>query len=136
MIGLVLVSHGNLAQVLLDTAKEIVGPIEPAVALVIARHQSLEDVESRLKSAVKEVDRGDGVLVLADMFGGTASNVSLRLLDDYDVEVVTGVNLPMLLKLSGVMAQAEDLTALAQLLKFYGQRNVMVASDVLKERSA
>lgn len=136
MIGLVLVSHGKLAPVLLETAAEIVGPIEPAIAIAIHRHQSCEDVEAIIRDAVERVDRGAGVLILADMFGGTACNISLRLLGAHDVEVVTGVNLPMLLKLSGVIAGSEDLAALAQLLKYYGQRNVMVASEVLKERAS
>lgn len=136
LIGLVLVSHGSLARVLLETATEIVGRIEPAVALNIERHQSLQDVEKHLRQAVRSVDRGSGVLILADMFGGTASNVALGLLGDHNVEVVTGFNLPMLLKLSGILATSTDLAALAQLLKFYGQRNVLVASEVLKEKGS
>lgn len=136
VIGLVLVSHGNLGQVLLDTATEIVGPIEPVVALAIERHQSCDDVEARLRTAIAEVDRGGGVLILADMFGGTACNVSLRIHGEHPVEVVTGVNLPMLLKVASEMRNTEDPQALAQLLKYYGQRNIMVASDVLTEREA
>lgn len=134
VIGLVLVSHGALAQTVLDTASEIVGRIEPATALAIARHESLEDIQDRLRSAVRRVDRGYGVLILADMFGGTASNVSLELLGDLEVEVVTGFNLPMLLKLSSVMKTSTDLSSLAQLIKYYGQRNVLIATEVLKER--
>ena len=136
VIGLGLVSHGELAPVLLDTASEIVGPIEPAIAIAIHRHQSCEDVEAIIRDAVERVDRGAGVLILADMFGGTASNVSLRLLGAHEVEVVTGVNLPMLLKVSSLLEGSDDLAALAQLLKYYGQRNVMVASEVLKERAS
>lgn len=134
MIGLVLVSHGDVGRVLLETAGEIVGPIEPAIALTIARHQSCDDIEARLRAAVLQVDRGDGVLILADMFGGTACNISLRIIEDVHVEVVTGVNLPMILKVSGELSGTNDLQSLAQLLKYYGQRNIMVAGDLLKER--
>lgn len=136
MIGLVLVSHGELGQVLLQTAREIVGPIEPAQALTIARHQACDEIETRLLRAVQETDQGQGVLILADMFGGTACNVALRIIDEHRAEVVTGMNLPMLLKLSTELRQNEDLSALAQLLKYYGQRNIMVAGDILKARDA
>lgn len=136
VIGLVLVSHGSLAQTVLETASEIVGRIEPATALAIARHESLRDIEDRLRAAVRRVDRGYGVLILADMFGGTASNVALELLGDLEVEIVTGFNLPMLLKLSGVMRTSTDLGAVAQLIKYYGQRNVLIATEVLKERGS
>ena len=135
MIGLVLVSHGDLGQVLLETAAEIVGPIEPSVALAIGRQQSCDDIEARLRAAVKQVDRGHGVLILADMFGGTACNISLRIIDELRVEVVTGVNLPMLLKVSTELEGQHEVGELAQLLKYYGQRNIMVAGDVLKGRA-
>jgi len=136
VIGLVLVSHGELGHVLLETAKEIVGPIEPAMALTLERHQACDEIQHRLQAAVSKMNRGYGVLILADMFGGTACNVSLRLIDNNPIEVVTGMNLPMLLKLSTELRQNDDVSALAQLLKYYGQRNIMVAGDVLKERDA
>lgn len=134
MIGLLVVSHGNLAHALLETATEIVGPFDAAEALAISRQERLDDVESRLRSAVVRVRRSGGVLVLVDMFGGTAANVALQLVGDLEVEIVTGANLPMLLKLSSLLPTASDLSDLAQLIKFYGQRNVLVASEILKER--
>ncbi len=134
MIGLLVVSHGQLAEALLGTAGEIVGPFPSAEALAISRHEPLNEVEERIRAAVERVDAGDGVLILADMFGGTASNVALRMVGDQRIEVVTGCNLPMLLKLSSAIATSTDLSSLAQLLKFYGQRNVLVASELLKER--
>ncbi|MEL7370040.1 MAG: PTS sugar transporter subunit IIA [Myxococcota bacterium] len=136
MIGLVLVSHGNLARSLLQTAAEIVGPFEKAEALAVSREDSLPEIEAQIRDAVLRVERGDGVLILADMFGGTAANVALRLVGQHQVEIVTGCNLPMLLKLSSAMPTATDLKALAQLLKFYGQRNILVASEILKERES
>lgn len=134
MIGLVIVSHGNLAEALLSTAAEIVGPFENSEVLAVSRQDPLDEVERAMDEAVRRVDRGEGVLVLADMFGGTAANVALRLVGRHRVEVVTGCNLPMLLKLSSAIASGTDLSSLAQLIKFYGQRNVMVASELLKER--
>lgn len=134
MIGLVVVSHGRLADALVETASEIVGPFERAKALAVSRSEGLAEIEERIRSAVRQVDGGDGVLILADMFGGTAANVALQLVGHSHVEVVTGANLPMLLKVATAIDTATDLSALAQLLKFYGQRNVLVASELLKER--
>jgi len=134
MIGLVLVSHGQLGQVLLTTATEIVGPIEAAKALTIERHHACEEIQTQLEETIEAMDEGQGTLILADMFGGTACNVSLRIVESHSVEVVTGMNLPMLLKFSTERKQNDDLTALSQLLRYYGQRNIMVAGDVLKER--
>ncbi len=134
MIGLVLVSHGTLAQSLLHTAAEIVGPFENAEALEVTRKESVAQVRTRIRDAIRRHERGRGVLVLADMFGGTAANVALELVGDCKLEVLTGCNLPMLLKLGAELQTANDLTALAQLIKFYGQKNIAVASEVLKER--
>jgi PTS system mannose-specific IIA component len=134
VIGLLVVSHGRLAQALLETAVEIVGPFESAEALAIDRSERLEDVQQRMHDAVARVDRGAGVLILADMFGGTATNVALQLVGETSIEVVTGCNLPMLLKLSSAIKTTDDVGTLAQLLKFYGQRNLLVASEILKER--
>ncbi len=134
MIGLLLISHGQLGPVLLETAAEIVGPFDRAEAISVSRRDSLADVETRIEDAVHRLDAGQGVLVLADMFGGTAANVALRLVGRRRVEVVTGCNLPMLLKASSARPRADGLVSLAQLIKFYGQRNVLLASEMLKER--
>lgn len=133
-IGLLLVSHGQLGRVLLETAGEIVGTFERAEAISVGRRDRLADVEARIEAAIDRLDTGSGVLVLADMFGGTAANVALRSVGHREVEVVTGCNLPMLLKLSTARPRTEGLVALAQLIKFYGQRNVLLASEILKER--
>lgn len=136
MIGLVLVSHGALAEALLETAAEIVGPFPNSEALEVTRKESIADVRVRIRDALLRHEQGQGVLVLADMFGGTAANVALELVGAHNLEVVTGCNLPMLLKLSAELTSARDLAALAQLLKFYGQKNIAVASEVLKERES
>jgi PTS system mannose-specific IIA component len=136
VIGVLLVSHGTLAQALLETATEIVGPFEATEALAISRHERLEDVEQRIRTAKARVDRGHGVLILVDMFGGTAANIALQFVGKEQVEVVTGCNLPMLLKLSSIHDDGMDVRAMAQLLRLFGQRNVLVASEILKERDS
>ncbi|MCB9655397.1 MAG: PTS fructose transporter subunit IIA [Deltaproteobacteria bacterium] len=133
MIGIVVVSHGRLGQVLLETAAEIVGPLPASVAasVAVARSQSVEDIGEDIRRAVAAVDQPDGVLILADAFGGTAANIASELVLERKVDVVTGCNLPMLLKLKSALLETNDLTTLAQCLKDYGQRNVVVASDIL-----
>ncbi len=134
MIGLVLVSHGGLAKALVETASEIVGRFPSTEVLAVTRKQPTAVVKSSIRAAVQSVENGRGVLVLADMFGGTAANVALELVGEVNIEVVTGMSLPMLLKVSTDRNTATDLAAFARMVKFYGQRNVMVASEVLKER--
>ncbi len=134
MFGLLIVSHGGLAGALLESASEIVGPFEFTEALEITRQQAIDEVDNIIREAAKRVDQGKGVLILADMFGGTAANVALRIVGERNIEIVTGCNLPMLLKLSTAIHTATDLVSLAQLLKFYGQSNIVVASEILKER--
>ena len=129
-----MISHGQFGRVLLETASEIVGPFEAAEAISVGRRDRLGDVEQRIEAALDRLDTGKGVLVLADMFGGTAANVVLRGVGSRPVEVVTGFNLPMLLKISTARPRSEGLAALAQLIKFYGQRNIILASEMLKER--
>lgn len=89
-------------------------------------------MRSKIASALKAADRGEGVLVLTDMFGGTPSNISLSFLDEQHVEVVTGLNLPMLIKLA-TFSEEKSLEELATFIKKYGQRNISVASELLPE---
>ncbi|HEY6003151.1 MAG TPA: PTS sugar transporter subunit IIA [Anaeromyxobacter sp.] len=132
MVGLVVATHGRLAEELLRTAQGIVGPIEQCEAVTIGAESSMEDARARLGEAVKRVDSGDGVLVLTDMFGGTPANLALTFLDE-KLEVVTGVNLPMLLKLATARADLA-LRAAAELVASYGQKNITLASELLRGR--
>jgi PTS system mannose-specific IIA component len=132
MVGLVVATHGGLAEELLRTAQGIVGPIEQCEAVTVGAESSMEDARARLGEAVKRVDRGDGVLVLTDMFGGTPANLALTFLDE-KLEVVTGVNLPMLLKLATARADL-GLRAAAELVASYGQKNITLASELLRGR--
>jgi PTS system mannose-specific IIA component len=134
MVGLVVATHGRLAEELLRTAEGIVGALEQCEAVSVGAGVSMEDARAHLGEAVKRVDRGDGVLVLTDMFGGTPANLALTFLDE-KVEVITGVNLPMIVKLATARSGDLGLRAAAELLTTYGQTNITLASDLLRARA-
>jgi PTS system mannose-specific IIA component len=133
MVGLVVATHGRLAEELLRTAEGIVGPLEQCAWVSVAADVSMDEARARLGEAVRRVDTGDGVLVLTDMFGGTPANLALTFLDE-KVEVVTGVNLPMIVKLATARGGALALRAAAELITAYGQKNITLASDLLRAR--
>jgi mannose PTS system EIIA component len=134
MIGLVVATHGGLAEELLRTAEGIVGPLDQCEPVSVAAATSMDACRGRLGDAVKRVDAGDGVLVLTDMFGGTPANLALTFLDE-KVEVVTGVNLPMILKLATARADNVTLQGAAELVTGYGQKNITLASELLRSRA-
>ena len=134
MVGLVVATHGKLAEELLRTAEGIVGPLGQCEAVIVAASSSMDDARARLADAVHRVDAGDGVLVLTDMFGGTPANLALTFLDE-KVEVITGVNLPMILKLATARADSLALPAAAELVTSYGQKNITLASELLRSRA-
>ncbi len=134
MVGLVVATHGRLAEELLRTAEGIVGPLDQCEAVSIGAGASMDDARARLAEAVKKADAGEGVLVLTDMFGGTPANLALTFLDE-KLEVVTGVNLPMILKLATARADNLTLQAAAELVTGYGQKNITLASELLRTRA-
>jgi PTS system mannose-specific IIA component len=134
MIGVVLATHGRLADELLRAAELICGPIEGCRAITLSATTALEDARQALGDAIEEVEQGQGVLVLTDMFGGTPSNLALTFLDDH-VEVVTGVNLPMLLKLTTSRGEGARLEEVARQLALHGQKNITLASELLRSRA-
>jgi mannose PTS system EIIA component len=133
MVGLVVASHGHLADELVATARQIVGEVQQVATLSVEPGFSLEDVRTRIKEAVKSVDDGEGVLVFADLIGGTPCTQSLSLCQQVRIEVVTGVNLPMLLKANSLRGEV-PLLELAHQLALYGQKNITCASDLLRAR--
>jgi mannose PTS system EIIA component len=133
MVGVVVATHGRLAEELLRTAEGIVGPLEQCEAVSVGGGASMDDARARLGEAVKRVDTGDGVLVLTDMFGGSPANLALTFLDD-GLDVVTGVNLPMILKLATARTGELGLRAAAELVAGYGQKNITLASELLRGR--
>lgn len=134
MIGIVIVTHSALADEFVMATQQIVGSVERVEPISIDPSDPLDDVQARIKKAIKKVDAGHGVLILTDMFGGTPSNISLAFLEKGKIEVVTGVNLPMLIKLAN-LREEKSLEELASYIQAYGQRNIHVASEIL-QRSA
>lgn len=131
-VGVVIVSHYRLGEEFLQ-ALHLIVPEAPAFRAVgVDPKQSVEEMRSAIAEALREADRGDGVLILTDMFGGTPSNIGLSFLGERRVEVVTGVNLPMLIKLA-TLTEEKPLEELAVFIKEYGQRNISVASELLPD---
>ena len=131
MIGLVLVTHGQLATELLNAAETIVGDLPRFAAVSIGWHDDTEDARAEIEQAIARVEEGAGVLILTDMFGGTASNLAMSFLSQGKVEVITGVNLPMLIKLANLPEQS-DLLASAREMREHGRNAIWVASDLLR----
>ncbi len=131
-IGVVIVTHYGLGQEFLQALRLIVPEAPTYQSVSIDPTQTVDEMRTSIARALEEADQGQGVLVLADMFGGTPSNISLSFLEDHAVEVVTGLNLPMLIKL-GTMTEEKSLEDLASFIKSYGRRNISVASEILPE---
>jgi PTS system mannose-specific IIA component len=134
MVGFVIVGHGSVAEALIATAQGIVGPLERVAAVNLQPHEGLDLGRSKIVEAIHAVNDGDGVVLLADMFGGTPSNCCLTVLEEGKLEVVTGFNLPMLLKIPTARAQNLSVRETAQALVQNGQKNILFASDLLRAR--
>jgi len=131
VIGVVVVTHGQLATELLNAAEAIVGDLPRFAAVSIGWHDDVDDARDEIQRAIGRFQDGGGVLVLTDMFGGTPTNLSLGCLETDKVEVVTGVNLPMLIKLAG-LRESKDLLAVARELGETGRSAIHVASDLMR----
>lgn len=130
MIGIVVVTHSNLAREFISAAEMIVGPADRLQAVSIDRTVGVDAAQQQLSNRVADVGRdGDGVIILTDMFGGTPTNISAELLSE-QVEIVAGVNLPMLLK-SITGRSGKSVVELAVMLKEYGRNAVMRPSEIL-----
>jgi PTS system mannose-specific IIA component len=130
VFGVVLVSHYRLAEEFYQALRLIIGEVENFRPIGLDPDTPPEEMRLRIKKAIAEVDSGDGVLALVDMFGGTPSNLCLSFLEEGRVEVVTGLNLPMLVKM-GRVREPMSLDEAARMARDYGRRNISVASDVL-----
>ena len=130
MIGGVIVTHGQLANELVSAAEMIVGEINHITAVSIGWHDDVDVAREEIERAIKHVDDGSGVLLLTDMFGGTPTNIAASFLGQTSVEVVTGVNLPMVIKLA---TQDNHVTIedLARLVRDEGQQQIRLAGDIL-----
>lgn len=132
MIGIILVTHGHLADEFIKAMEHVVGPQEAVVAICIHPEDDMEKRRADINKAIKQVDDGSGVVVLTDLFGGTPSNLAISLLDAGRVEVIAGINLPMLIRLAGVRAK-KDLREAVCTAKEAGQSYITIASDFLSE---
>jgi PTS system mannose-specific IIA component len=133
MIGIMVVAHFNLAQEMVAAVELIVGKQQQFEAVGIFPDEDIEKIRGKIIQALKMADSGDGVLILTDMFGGTPSNISLSFLEDGKIELVSGVNLPMLIKLT-TYREGKTLDELARYITEYGQKNICLAKDVLKTK--
>ena len=135
MIGVLITTHGNLGNELIVAAELIKGPLSGVLHVSIDQTKGVEDLKKEIGSAVRKLDTGRGVIILTDLFGGTPSNISLSFLKEGKVEVVTGVNLPMMLKLSD-QKEEMSLKEYACLIKEYGKKNISLASEILSKKAA
>lgn len=132
MVGLIVTTHGDLGVELLASVQMIIGPVRNARAVSITQDSSMEDIRAAIAAAVAEVGSDDhGIIIVTDMFGGTPANVSMTFLEPQKVEVLTGVNLPMLLKFFNSQ-ESLGLDELAGTLKSYGQQSIALAREYLQ----
>ena len=134
-IGVVIVTHYRLGEEFLHALRLIVPDAPDYESVGVEPGQTADEMRRAIDAALSSADEGQGVLVLTDMFGGSPSNISMSFLDDRRVEVVTGVNLPMLIKLA-TLRQEKELEELASFIKDYGRRNISVAREILAEEGS
>jgi PTS system mannose-specific IIA component len=133
MIGIVLVTHGRLASEFRAALEHVVGPQIQFEVVMIGPDDNVEQRRSDIIASVKQVDTGDGVAILTDMFGGTPSNLAISVLDRANVEVIAGINLPMLIKLAG-MREGHTLQVAVTAAQEAGRKYINVASQLLAAR--
>lgn len=142
MIGIIVVTHGELARSFVRATELILGAQDQLRAIEMRADEDVDVTKARLAEAVKEAQQGDGVVILTDMFGGTPSNLALTFHVEGKVEVLMGVNLPMLLKLVSARAGTEadeqpekqTVSQLVSSIAEYGRKNIQVATDILRKK--
>ena len=130
MIGLILVTHGNLAKEFVSAMEHVVGPQEAVATVCIEPDDDMEKRRKEIARAIREVDSGDGAINLTDLFGGTPSNLAISLLDAGKVEVIAGINLPMLIRLAGAR-KAMSVTDAVKAARDAGKSYITIASEFL-----
>ncbi len=133
MIGLLVVTHGGLAAELVEAARRIVSQPGPIAGLSIDWDSDVGESRQRIQEALLSLDQGDGVVIATDMFGGTPTNVALTFLEPGKVEVITGVNLPMVIKFTNMREQS-DVGEAARMLAARGRSSITVAGEILAGR--
>jgi PTS system mannose-specific IIA component len=130
MIGLVIVTHGRLAEEFVSAMEHVVGPQKLVEAVCIGPDDNMENRRQDIIKAVAAAEMGDGVIVLTDMFGGTPSNLAISILEEANIEVIAGVNLPLLVKLASVRKSSDMATTVTEACDA-GRKYIKLASDVL-----
>jgi len=132
VVGLVIATHGNLSGELIQTAEMIIGPLKNVRGISIRQEDGIEDVRNCLLAAIEAVSGdGDGTIIMVDMFGGTPANIAAAFWQDGQVEILTGVNLPMVLKFAN-SPESLSLPERCEILKNYGKKSIVLASEMLK----
>jgi PTS system mannose-specific IIA component len=135
MIGLVLVTHGRLASEFIVAMEHVVGPQERIAGICIGPDDDMDQRRKDISEAIAEVDDGSGVIILTDLFGGTPSNLAISLMKSDKIEVIAGVNLPMLIRLEGAR-KTMDVRAAVAAAREAGRKYISVASEILGEAAA
>ena len=135
MIGLVLVTHGRLAAEFITALEHVVGPQEAVEAVCIGPDDDMEARRNDIAEAIAKVESGKGVIILTDLFGGTPSNLAISLMKTQNVEVIAGVNLPMLIRLEGAR-KVMPVNAAVAAAREAGRKYISVASEILGEAAA
>jgi PTS system mannose-specific IIA component len=130
LIGALIVTHGNLAHELLNAARQIESDVSGIEAVPLEWSDTVDEAREKIAAGLAKLG-GRGVIIFTDMFGGTPSNLSLSFLEQGRVEIVTGVNLPMIVKFAGVKQEAKDVATLAHIISEKGAKAIRVASDLL-----
>lgn len=132
MIGIVIVTHSQLGQALIEAAEFIIGKKpDNTTAVSININENVDKLRKKIAAGIKAVDQHEGVLILTDMFGGTPSNLSYSFLEEGKIEVISGVNLPIVIKADN-SREKQELTKLAVNLEIYGRKSISLASSILK----
>jgi PTS system mannose-specific IIA component len=130
MIGALVVTHGHLAQELVAAAEMIAGEVKHIQAVSIGWHDDVNDARREIEKRISDVESGDGVLILTDMFGGTPSNIAFSFHEPGKVDVLTGVNLPMIIKIAN-QKDDQTLEVLARIVRDQGRSSISMASEFL-----
>ena len=131
MIGALIVTHGKLAYELLNAAQKIEANIGVMEAVPLEWTDTVDEAREKIRLALERIGEADGVIIFTDMFGGTPSNISLSFLEKGRVEIITGVNLPMVVKFATMQQEAKDVSTLAHVIVEKGSKAIRVASDLL-----
>ena len=133
MIGGLIVTHGRLADELLKAAETIEGTLTRIEAVPLDWNDTVDQARAKIGDALQRIHDHHGVIIFTDMFGGTPSNISLSFLEKDRVEIITGVNLPMIIKFASLQNECEDVATLAHVIREKGSKSIRVASDLLEK---